>query len=502
MTNPKDKSVGERRFRLVVEAAPNAMVMIDRGGKIVIVNTQAERVFGYSRAELVGQPVEMLVPERFHTHHPGLRETFFADPQPRPMGMGRDLYGRKKDGREFPVEIGLNPIETDEGTMVLAAIIDITKRKRNEEAAQLLAQIKSEKEALQVLNAELEARVEQRTAALRTSEARLRTIFETSYQYQGLITLEGILLDANAISLQIINAKLEDVVGKPFWNSPWFSATPGMPETVRGAITAVATGESVRQEIHVNLPEGGWRWFDFTMRPIRDRDGAIIAIVPEAVELTQRRNAEEALRQSQKMEVMGQLTGGIAHDFNNMLAIIIGSLDMARRRLTGSEDQKLNQCLDHAMEGAERAATLTARLLAFSRQQPLEPKNIDANKVVTGMSELLRRAIGEAIQIETVLARGLWRTFADAAQLENAIVNLAVNARDAMPSGGKLTIETANADLDDCYAAANPDVVAGQYLMIGVTDTGTGMTPEVPKLAFDPFYTTKGAGKGTGLGLS
>jgi nitrogen-specific signal transduction histidine kinase/ActR/RegA family two-component response regulator len=212
--------------------------------------------------------------------------------------------------------------------------------------------------------------------------------------------------------------------------------------------------------------------------------------------------SREQLNQAQKMEAVGQLTGGIAHDFNNMLAIIIGSLDMARRRLTGAEHPTVPKCIKSATEGAERAAVLTSRLLAFSRQQPLEPSVIDPNKLVSGMSELLRSTIAEPIAIESVLAGGIWRVFADAAQVESALLNLAVNARDAMPNGGKLTIETANMDLDERYAELQNEVTPGQYAMISVTDTGGGMSPEVIDRAFDPFYTTKGVGKGTGLGLS
>jgi signal transduction histidine kinase/CheY-like chemotaxis protein len=219
-------------------------------------------------------------------------------------------------------------------------------------------------------------------------------------------------------------------------------------------------------------------------------------------EIRERSAAQGQVRQLQKMEAVGQLTGGIAHDFNNMLAVVIGSLDVARRRLTGSEHPNVLKCIDNASEGAARAAVLTARLLAFSRQQPLEPRVVDANKLVSGMSELLRRTLGETIKIETVLAGGLWRTHADPAQVESALVNLAVNSRDAMPSGGLLTIETANTDLDDRYAASHTEVVPGQYVMISVTDTGEGMRPDVIERAFDPFYTTKQVGKGTGLGLS
>src|SRR5436190_4329460 len=231
------------------------------------------------------------------------------------------------------------------------------------------------------------------------------------------------------------------------------------------------------------------------------RDALADANAQLVAEAESRERAETQLRQVQKMEAVGQLTGGIAHDFNNMLSIVIGSLELARRRLHG-EPQRAEVCIDNAMEGAQRAAGLTARLLAFSRQQPLAPNPVDPNKLVGGMSELLRRTIGEQVRVETVLAGGIWRTNIDAQQLENAILNLCVNARDAMPDGGALTIETENAHLDNAYAAAHADVLAGQYVLVSVTDTGVGMPPEVIERAFDPFYTTKGGGRGTGLGLS
>jgi signal transduction histidine kinase/CheY-like chemotaxis protein len=239
---------------------------------------------------------------------------------------------------------------------------------------------------------------------------------------------------------------------------------------------------------------------------VRDASRRLVALETSNQKLTdevkERRNAQSQVRQLQKMEAVGQLTGGIAHDFNNMLAIVIGSLDIARRRLTGDEHAKVAQCIDNATEGAQRAATLTARLLAFSRQQPLEPKVLDTNKLVGGMSEMLRRTLGERVQVETVLAGGLWRVSADPTQIESALVNLAVNARDAMPDGGKLTVETGNCELDERYAMTHEEVTAGQYVMLSVTDTGTGMPQEVIERAFEPFYTTKGVGRGTGLGLS
>src|SRR5579859_5493115 len=219
-------------------------------------------------------------------------------------------------------------------------------------------------------------------------------------------------------------------------------------------------------------------------------------------EVAQRSAAQTQVHQLQKMEAVGQLTGGIAHDFNNMLAIVIGNLDMARRKLTGGENPDVDRCIAGAQEGAQRAATLTARLLAFSRQQPLEPRVVDANRLVSGMSELLERTLGETIRIETVLAGGLWAVHADPVQIESALVNLAVNARDAMPDGGQLIVETANTELDERYVHAHEDVLAGQYVMISMSDVGSGMSANEVEHAFEPFFTTKRVGRGTGLGLS
>jgi signal transduction histidine kinase len=225
-----------------------------------------------------------------------------------------------------------------------------------------------------------------------------------------------------------------------------------------------------------------------------------------AEEMAQRAKAEETLRQSQKMEAIGHLTGGVAHDFNNLLTVISGGVETLQRVLAtaslGGDEARVKRALGMIGQGADRAATLTHRLLAFARRQTLDPRPLDANKLVAGMSELLRRTLGEAVALETVLAGGLWRTAADANQLENALLNLAVNARDAMPEGGRLTIETANTHLDDAYADEHEDVVAGQYVMIAVSDTGTGMDQDTLARVFEPFFTTKDIGQGTGLGLS
>lgn len=218
-------------------------------------------------------------------------------------------------------------------------------------------------------------------------------------------------------------------------------------------------------------------------------------------EAASRAAAEAQIRQMQKMEAVGQLTGGVAHDFNNMLAIVVGSLDIAKRHLH-ADPAKAERCIVNAMEGAQRGAQLTSRLLAFARRQPLDSRALDANALVSEMSELLQRTLGPVIRLDAALAGNLWKTFVDASQLESAVINLCVNSRDAMPEGGCLTLETANAHLDERDAASHMDVRPGEYVCLAVTDTGSGMSPEVLARAFDPFYTTKTTGKGTGLGLS
>jgi two-component system NtrC family sensor kinase len=218
--------------------------------------------------------------------------------------------------------------------------------------------------------------------------------------------------------------------------------------------------------------------------------------------VNRREATEQALRQAQKMEAIGRLSGGIAHDFNNMLTVILGNIDMAARRI-GDDNPRIQRLLDSAHQASERAATLVQRLLTFSRQHPQEVKSVDINRLVQSMSELLRRTIGETITVESVLAGGLWKVAVDVNQLENAIINLAVNARDAMPNGGRLTVETSNSYLDDAYVGDNTEgLSAGQYVMLAVTDSGTGMSRTVIERAFEPFFTTKPTGMGTGLGLS
>jgi PAS domain S-box-containing protein len=340
----------------------------------------------------------------------------------------------------------------------------------------------------------------ERAAALALSEARLRSVFETSYSFQGWLAPDGTVLDANRAALAAIGAARETVIGRRYWETPWFAATPDAAAFVAEAVPRVAAGETQRRELVLDLPTGR-RAFDFSLRPAQDAAGAVIGLVPEAMEVTERRAAEEQLRQAQKMEAVGQLTGGLAHDFNNLLAGISGSLELLQLRVAQGRLAESERYIAAAQGGARRAASLTHRLLAFSRQQTLDPKPLSPNRLIGGLEELVRRTIGPQITLQTVLAIGVWPILCDRNQLENALLNLCINARDAMPQGGRLTIETANTWLDEAGARAR-DMAPGQYVALCVTDTGVGMTRSVLARAFDPFFTTKKPGEGTGLGLS
>jgi signal transduction histidine kinase len=328
-------------------------------------------------------------------------------------------------------------------------------------------------------------------------QARLRTIFETSHQFQGLISLDGILGEANATSLAAINARAEDVVGKLYWETPWFRATPGMSEKIRkGFLSVVQQGRAFREEVSLNLPSGR-RVFDVSMRPIRNELGDVVAVMPEAVEITDRRNAEDALRQSQKLESMGQLTGGVAHDFNNLLTPIIGSLDMLYRTSVGGEREQ--RLIVGALQSAERAKTLVQRLLAFARRQPLQASAVDMTRLVRNMGDLISSTMGPQIRVVAEAEPGLAAAKADANQLEMAILNLAVNARDAMPDGGLLRITAAEEAIGPGHRSQLPP---GSYIRLSVADTGVGMDRATAARAIEPFFSTKGVGRGTGLGLS
>nr|WP_249154691.1 PAS domain S-box protein [Bradyrhizobium manausense] len=350
---------------------------------------------------------------------------------------------------------------------------------------------------LRQLNETLEERIVERTAELESNEARLRAILETSNQYQGLVNLEGELLYANKTALDGIKARSEDVIGKLFWDTPWFTGTPGVSTTVREAFQTVLRGEPVRIEMRLRLPIGE-RDFEFGMRPVLDRHGNITGAVPEAVDITERRRGEEALRQSQKMEAIGQLTGGVAHDFNNLLTIIRSATDFLRRRELPEERRR--RYVDAISDTVERASKLTAQLLAFARRQPLKPQIFNVGSQVEGVAQLVRPLVGGRIEIVVEIDDADCFTVADIAQFETALINLAINARDAMDGEGRLTIAVRKVQGIPNLRAQSAR--GGHYVAISLTDTGSGIAPENIDAIFEPFFTTKEVGKGTGLGLS
>jgi PAS domain S-box-containing protein len=360
---------------------------------------------------------------------------------------------------------------------------------------------------LLALNETLEARVAERARQLTTSatqleetEHRFRLLVEAVSDYAiFMLDPAGNVVNWNRGAERIKGYRPEEIIGKHF--SIFYSEADrqnALPAQV--IATAGRTGKYAAEGWRVRK-DGSTFWASVTVNAIQSPEGELLGFAKVTRDLTERRAAEQRLGQAQKMEAIGQLTGGIAHDFNNLLTVISGNIEALQRRLPQDTDDNLRRLTDAALRGTMRAALLTQQLLAFSRRQALEPKPVSVNTLITGITEMLRRTLGESILIESVLAGGVWPTFADANQLESALLNLAVNARDAMPAGGKLTIEAANVHLDEDYSAL-AEVAPGQYVGIFLSDTGTGMTPEVIAKAFDPFFTTKEVGQGTGLGLS
>jgi len=314
----------------------------------------------------------------------------------------------------------------------------------------------------------------------------------------------GIVLSWNAGAERIKGWTADEIIGQPF--NRFFTdldREAGLPEQ----ILATARGEGRYEREGIRVRKNGSRFHAHAVvNALHNGRGELVGFAKITRDITALVEAQETLRrtqeqlaQSQKMEALGQLTGGMAHDFNNMLAIIISAFQLSERALNRGDHAKVKEYIAGGLDGAY--LELIRRLLAFARQQPLLPRPLDANGLVSNLSEILRRTLGTHIQLEVVLAGGLWKIHADQTQLESSVINLAANARDAMPDGGKLTIETSNAHLDDNYAAQHIDVPPGQYVLIAITDTGTGMTREQIGKAFEPFYTTKG-GRGTGLGLA
>jgi PAS domain S-box-containing protein len=378
---------------------------------------------------------------------------------------------------------------------MLGIALDVTDRRRK---AQALAEA----------NATLERRVAERTGALadanarlREGEARFRGIFDATFQFIGLLSPDGTLLEANDAMLRLADVRADHVIGRPYWDAPWWPEEAGIRAAVRDAVTQAAAGHFVRRELAMRRPDGAALAIDFSVKPVRDEDGIVSLLVPEARDVSPLKAAQAQLLEAQKMEVLGRLTGGVAHDFNNLLMTVLGNLALARKRMGDAASPQLLRHLDAAALGAERGAQLTQRLLAFARRQDLKPQAVDLGQLLAGLGDLLGRSAGPQVRIEVAAPPGLPPALVDPHALELALMNLVVNARDAMPEGGRIAVRL-DARTVPGGGEAPAALAPGAYLRIAVSDTGHGMDAATLARAVEPFFSTKGPGQGTGLGLS
>jgi two-component system, cell cycle sensor histidine kinase and response regulator CckA len=463
----------------MLEAIPDAVVAVNERGVIIQINAQTEALFAYTRDELIGQSIEVLVPERHRGQHSGHRERFHHQPKIRRMGSGLDLYGRRRDGSEFPVEISLSPVNTEQGMIVLSVIRDISDRKRIEED-------------LRHANEELDRR---KTRELRDSQSRLALIVDSSQDAIIGKNLDGIITHWNRGAQEMYGYTPQEIIGRPVSTL----APPERGDEILDILRKIRAGERVKYFESVRVTKEGKRLdVSISVSPIHDADGKVVGASTIARNITSQKKIEDQLRQSQKMEAVGRLAGGVAHDFNNLLGIVTASSELLRTRI-GAENQEY---IDNIREAAKRGASLTRQLLAFSRKQPVQTLIMDLNDRLRDMSKLLQPLMGDDVEIVLLPRSSSAIVEGDPNQIDQIVVNLAVNARDAMPRGGRLIIETGAFDFDESFTREHPTMAAGRYVMLAVSDNGIGMDDATRSRIFEPFFTTKEIGKGTGLGLA
>ena len=575
---------GYLRYRALLEAVPDAIVVISQPGIIVLVNEQAEKLFGYHRDELIGQPSEILVSEHFRGQHSAQHSRLLVARHERPIVAGLELFGLRKDGTEFPAEIRFSPVDTNQGILVSSAIRDISERRRTEEDLRRLAsivafsddaiigktlegvitswnngaermygysaievmgklvtmlvpvnrpdeireilgrlkrnEIVDRFETVRVRKDGKEIQVELTVSPIRDAmervvgassigrdiserkrreedQSRLAAVVESSHDAIIGRTLDGIITHWNSGARRIYGYSAAEIVGK----SSTILLSPGHIPDLMETIEKIKRGEIVEESNAIRLRQDRKEiHFMQTHAPIKNGEGQVVGLSTVARDVTESRHLEEMFRQAQKMEAVGQLAGGVAHDFNNLLGVILGYTGLVLERMGTTDSQRKD--IGEIQKACVRASLLTRQLLAFSRKQVLQPKVLDLNAVVAGAEKLLQRLIGEDVELLVVMNPKLCRVKADPGQIEQIIMNLAVNARDAMPVGGKLTIKTSNIELDDKYASQHPSTLPGLHAMLAVTDTGCGMDAKTKAHMFEPFFTTKTSEKGTGLGLA
>lgn len=445
----------EALARLIVSSAQDGILTMDETGAVLSVNPAAERMFGFPGDHIKGQKVQVFLP-LFRWQLAGAS-----------IGPLQWTAGRRSDGSIFPVELVVGEAVAG-GRRIFSAILrDVTERTRSEEA-------------------------------LRRERNFVTAILDTAGALIVVIDSNGRVVRFNRACEEATGYSSDLISGKRIWD---VFLIPDESAEARSAFERALSGEyPTKTEHHWIASSGARRLIAWSITALTDRDGKVEYAVGIGIDVTERKRLEEQLLHAQKMDAVGRLAGGVAHDFNNLLTAITGYSELLMNAL--KEQDPLRRDVEEIRKAGERAASLTRQLLAFSRKQILQPRVLDLNTIVTDMEKMLRRLIGEHIQLQTGLDPKLGRIKADPSQMEQVILNLAVNARDAMPNGGKLTIETANVVLNELYGNRHLGVDLGSYVMVGVTDNGTGMDAETQAHLFEPFFTTKEQGKGTGLGLS
>ena len=491
-------------YQALFETAPDAMVVVDREGRIALCNPQAHRLFGFEPGALVGESIEVLLPESARNAHRGHRSRYMDTPRVRPMGAGQELTGRRHNGEVFPVEIALSPIESDEGRFFVASIRDVSETQR---ARQALARARHDAFVAQIGQLALESRDYASTlAAVPPLVADALEVGAVAIVFADVQRNELQVRAATGVAPELAraawtispNAPIAQLVatGKPFALPDLDAASLHDANPLFAAGMRSASGVAL---FDLGQPMGA---LVALSRKPRDFDRDALHFLQSVANLlaaaAQRSRTEEQLSHAQRLEAVGQLTGGIAHDFNNLLTVVSGNLQLLEDELL--DKPQAAEIIGAALRAVGRGADLTRKLLAFARRQRLAPRAVEPQRLVADLGAMLGRTLGEAIEVEIDCPAQVPPVFADPSQLDAALVNLSLNSRDAMPRGGRLTISVGARHVG--AADADAEQAPGDYVVFTVADTGHGMTADVLARAFEPFFTTKGPGKGSGLGLS
>jgi len=457
----------ESRLRAVLDAALDGVIGMDADGLITYWNPRAEAIFGWKRTEALGKRLrELIIPERYRDAHTRGLARFLATGEGPVLDRRIEIQGLRRDGTEFPVELSITSLKEGDAFSFSAFVADVTDRQRAE------VELRRYADVFRNMQVGVNVWCLQNREDLRSFK----------------------LISTNPAAVHSLGVRTEDILGKRMDEAFPHMLDTDLPRLYREVVLS-GEGRDLGEvsALHSRIAPDGV--FSAKVFPL---PGDCVGVAFENI--TERRRLEEQLRQSQRLEAVGSLAGGIAHDFNNLLSVILGQTELLGRGMRAG-DPGLPR-VEEIRKAGERAALLTRQLLAFSRKQVLIPEVLDPGTVVADLATMLRRLIGEDIVLRTAIGRDTAAVTADRGQIEQVIVNLVVNARDAMPEGGTIDVEVRNADLDAAYAASHPPTVAGPYVMIAVSDTGTGMDAATRARVFEPFFTTKEKGKGTGLGLT